>query len=32
MEPYKGTVTGEYGLFRQLKECFSAGDVMVADS
>ena len=32
MGPYKGKGTGEYGLFRQLKECFSAGDVMVADS
>lgn len=30
--PYKGKGTGEHGLFRPLKENFSRGDVMVADS
>jgi hypothetical protein len=30
--PYKGKGTGEYGLFRELLECFVAGDVMLADS
>ena len=32
MGPYKGKGTGEYGLFRELLECFVEGDVMVADS
>ncbi|MGB6450473.1 MAG: IS4 family transposase [Steroidobacteraceae bacterium] len=30
--PYKGKGTGEHGLFRPLKESFTRGDVMVADS
>lgn len=30
--PYKGKGSGETGLFRQLRECFDSGDVMVADS
>ncbi len=29
--PYQGKGTGEQGLFRGLRECFVAGDVMVAD-
>lgn len=32
MGPYKGKGTGEHGLFRELLECFVAGDVMLADS
>jgi hypothetical protein len=32
MGPYKGKGTGEYGLFRELLECFVSGDVLVADS
>lgn len=32
MGPYKGKGTGEHGLFRELRGCFVAGDVMVADS
>jgi hypothetical protein len=32
MGPYRGKGTGEHGLFRELKECFVAGDVMLADS
>lgn len=32
MGPYKGKGTGEYGLFRELLQCFVKGDVMVADS
>jgi len=32
MGPYKGKGTGEYGLFRELMQCFVRGDVMVADS
>lgn len=32
MGPYKGKGTGEHGLFRELRDCFVAGDVMVADS
>jgi hypothetical protein len=32
MGPYKGNGTGEYGLFRELLDCFVAGDVMLADS
>jgi hypothetical protein len=32
MGPYKGKGTGEHGLFRELKEGFVAGDVMLADS
>jgi hypothetical protein len=32
MGPYKGKGTGEHGLFRDLRECFVAGDVMLADS
>jgi hypothetical protein len=30
--PYKGKGTGEHALFREQLKCFSAGDVMVADS
>ena len=30
--PYQGKGTGEHGLFRELKECFVEGDVMLADS
>jgi len=30
--PYQGKGTGEYGLFRELLDCFVAGDVMLADS
>ncbi|HDO33693.1 MAG TPA: IS4 family transposase, partial [Chromatiales bacterium] len=30
--PYQGKGTGEHGLFRGLKACFVAGDVMLADS
>jgi len=30
--PYQGKGTGEHGLFRGLKRCFVAGDVMLADS
>ena len=32
MGPYKGKGTGEYGLFRELLDCFAPGDVMLADS
>lgn len=32
MGPYKGKGTGEYGLFRELRNCFVEGDVMLADS
>jgi len=32
MGPYKGKGTGEHGLFRELKDGFAAGDVMLADS
>jgi hypothetical protein len=32
MGPYKGKGTGEHGLFRELKDGFVAGDVMLADS
>jgi hypothetical protein len=32
MGAYKGKGTGEHGLFRELLECFVAGDVMLADS
>lgn len=32
MGPCKGKGTGEHGLFRELKEGFVAGDVMLADS
>jgi len=32
MGPYKGKGTGEHGLFRELRDCFVAGDVMLADS
>ena len=32
MGAYQGKGTGEHGLFRQLHECFVAGDVMLADS
>ncbi len=32
MGPYRGKGTGEHGLFRELKDCFAAGDVMLADS
>ena len=32
MGPYQGKGTGEYALFRALRECFVAGDVMLADS
>lgn len=31
MGPYQGKGTGEYGLFRRLKESFVEGDVMLAD-
>ena len=31
MGPYRGKGTGEHGLFRNLKACFSEGDVMLAD-
>ena len=31
MGPYQGKCTGEHGLFRQLKDAFVAGDVMLAD-
>ena len=30
--PYHGKGTGEHGLFRGLRRCFSEGDVMLADS
>jgi len=30
--PYQGKGTGEHGLFRELLDCFVAGDVMLADS
>jgi len=29
--PYQGKGTGEHGLFRELRECFVEGDVMLAD-
>lgn len=32
MGPYKGKGTGEYGLFRELQDCFVEDDVMLADS
>ncbi len=32
MGPYKGKGTGEYGLFRQIKDSFVEGDIMLADS
>lgn len=32
MGPYKGKGTGEYGLFRRIKESFIEGDIMLADS
>lgn len=32
MGAYKGKGTGEHGLFRQLRECFSCGDVMLGDA
>lgn len=32
MGAYKGKGTGEYGLFRELKDNFEAGDLMLADS
>lgn len=31
MGPYQGKGTGEYGLFRRLKESFVEGDIMLAD-
>lgn len=31
MGPYKGKGTGEYGLFRELKDGFVAGDILLAD-
>ena len=31
MGPYQGKGSGEYGLFRQLKDAFVEGDVMLAD-
>ncbi len=31
MGPYQGKGTGEYGLFRRLKDSFIEGDVMLAD-
>jgi hypothetical protein len=30
--PYRGKGTGEHGLFRQLREVFASGDLMLADS
>ena len=32
MGPYQGKGTGEHGLFRELREVFAAGDLMLADS
>jgi hypothetical protein len=32
MGAYQGKGTGEHGLFRELRECFVADDVMLADS
>lgn len=32
MGPYQGKGTGEYGLFRELLDCFVDGDVLLADS
>jgi len=32
MGPYQGKGTGEHGLFRGLRVCFTTGDVMLADS
>jgi|TARA_B100000315_G_scaffold145453_1_gene134378 hypothetical protein len=32
MGPYQGKGTGEYGLFRRLKNAFVEGDIMLADS
>ena len=32
MGAYKGKCTGEHALFRELHQCFSKGDVMVADA
>lgn len=32
MGPYKGKCTGEYGLFRRIRESFVEGDIMLADS
>ena len=32
MGPYKGKGTGEHALFRELLQCFSKGDIMLADS
>ncbi len=32
MGPYQGKGTGEYGLFRRIKDCFVPGDVMLGDS
>jgi hypothetical protein len=32
MGPYKGKCTGEYGLFRRIREAFVEGEIMLADS
>ena len=32
MGPYRGKGTGEHGLFRELRDTFTAGDLMLADS
>ena len=32
MGPYKGKCTGEYGLFRRIRDSFVEGDIMLADS
>lgn len=32
MGPYQGKGNGEYGLFRRLKDVFTEGDIMLADS
>lgn len=32
MGAYQGKGTGEHGLFRRLRDCFVAGDVMLADA
>ena len=31
MGPYQGKGTGEHALFRELRECFAPGDIMLAD-
>ncbi len=32
MGPYKGKCTGEYGLFRRIREAFVEGDIMLVGS